>query len=45
MDYRAWLKDPEINNLLSVVVTGENKMTAYPIKLLDVVALTVDLPE
>ena len=45
MDYRAWLKDPEINNLLSVVVTGERKMTADPIKLLDVVALTVDLPE
>ena len=45
MDNRAWFKNSEINNLLSVVVTGENKMTANPIKLLDVVALTVDLPD
>ncbi len=45
MDNRAWLNNPEINNLLSVVVTGERKMTANTIKLLDVVALTVDLPD
>ena len=34
-----------INDLLSVVVTGGKKMTENPIKLLDVVALTVDLPD
>ena len=45
MDYRAWLNDPEIIILLSVVITGERKMSANPIKLLDVVALIVDLPD
>ena len=31
--------------MLSVVVIGEKEMIANPIKLLDVVALTVDLPD
>jgi hypothetical protein len=45
MDRRTWLKNSKINNLLSVVVTGVKKMAENPIKLLDVVALTVDLPD
>ncbi|WP_369796108.1 DUF4926 domain-containing protein [Synechocystis sp. PCC 6714] len=32
-------------HLLTVVVTGGKKMTGYPIKLLDIVALTADLPD
>jgi len=44
MDYRTWFGHTEIDFLLSFVKLGGGKMTSS-VRLLDVVALTVDLPE
>jgi hypothetical protein len=45
MDHRTWLNNSKINDLFSFVINGGKKMAGYPIKLLDVVALTVDVPD